>query len=822
VSVDKVAVDLSHVRVAVLPAIAGAGELTYAVPVPLRPLEPGTRVLVPLGRRRVTGIVLGSDATPPPSGVKAILDRLDEHPLLSADLLALCEFAASYYQASLAEVLETAVIGGLRAESRRFVRLATPPADGTAAVRAGSVRAIVLERLDRVRVASTQSLSRGLPSSAFYDALRSLEAEGRIVVEDRAPRPKATTKLDRIALAATAPDPAELEKLRRRAPARAALLERLHRAGAEGIRTAALGGARRALADLVEAGLARIETRETYRAVIGATRTMPAPPPDLTSAQLDAVAAVSAAIDAGRFEVSLLHGVTGSGKTEVYLHAASRALERGRSVLVLVPEIALTHDAVDRVCARFGERVALLHSGLGAGERWDEWRRLARREARIAVGVRSAVFAPLPELGLVVVDEEHDGAYKQEEGLRYHARDLAIVRARNASCPVVLGSATPSMESHRNAELGRYARLPLPERIERRPMPEIEIVDLRAEPPAGDPPIFSTRFLVALKATLEAGEQSVLFLNRRGFAHYLQCRLCGGVVGCPQCSVTLTLHRRARALRCHHCDHREPIRTTCADCGRPALVDFGVGTEQLEDALARLLPSARVARLDRDSIRGKGTLERRLRDWREGRYDVLVGTQIVAKGHDVPGVTFVGVVAADASLNLPDFRAAERTFQLLTQVAGRAGRGDRPGRVLVQTYRPEHFAIRHARQHDFFGFAAEELAHREALGYPPFRRLALVRLDAEDAARVEALARDLALEARSRLEEGGSKRASVLGPAPAPLERLRGRWRWQILVKALDPRSLHEAIQPPLRSFAARARRESVRIGVDVDPHSML
>jgi primosomal protein N' (replication factor Y) len=439
------------------------------------------------------------------------------------------------------------------------------------------------------------------------------------------------------------------------------------------------------------------------------------------------------------------------------------------------------------------------------------------------VGVRSAVFAPVPALGLIVIDEEHDASYKQEEGLRYNARDLAIVRARDCRCPAVLGSATPSIESHHNARSGRYRLLELERRVERRPLPEIQLVDLKTERPQGKPPVFAPRVAETIRSNFAAGAQTLLFLNRRGYAHYLQCTLCGYVMDCPNCSVTLTFHLRTRRVRCHHCDHSRAAPDLCPQCSSPHLRDFGIGTEQIESVVRELIPQARVARMDRDTMTRKGALETLLRDWSSGRFDVLVGTQMVTKGHDVPGVTLVGVVAADQTLNFPDFRAAERTFQLLTQVAGRAGRGDQPGRVLVQTYRPTHYAVRFAVAHDFAGFAAEELRYREALGYPPYSRLANLRLDGLDAARVEEDARRTAESLRNRNQsQPRLRRARILGPAPAPIERLRGRFRWQILVKARSTTDLRSLLQPVVDAASRRGRDAGVRLLVDVDPYGML
>jgi primosomal protein N' (replication factor Y) len=536
----------------------------------------------------------------------------------------------------------------------------------------------------------------------------------------------------------------------------------------------------------------------------------------LTAAQQHAVDAIGAAHAEG-FVPWLLLGVTGSGKTEVYLRAIAGLVDGRRGALVLVPEISLTHQLVERVRARFGDRIAVLHSQLGVGERWDEWRRIARGEARIVIGARSAVFAPLPELGLIIVDEEHDTAYKQGDGVHYQGRDVAVMRAKLAGCPIILGSATPSMESLYNARQGRYRLLELPQRVEARPLPPVRIVDLRAAAvPNADP--LTTELAAALAANLAAGGQSLLFLNRRGFANFLQCRACGEPLMCPNCSVSLTVHRRWRALRCHYCDHTIPVPANCTGCGEPALTSWGVGTEQLEGMLRTRLPGARIARMDRDTTRRKGSQQALLRTWSGGGLDILIGTQMITKGHDVPGVTLVGVVHADAGLNFPDFRAAERTFQALTQVAGRAGRGERPGRVVVQTLQPAHYSLQAAATHDFARFADAELAGRRELGYPPFSRLILLRLEGPEATRVEQLARDAVRSLRERADG----RFTVLGPTAAPLERLRQRYRFQLLVRGRNGSVLRRAVAAALPDLRAAARTADVRLIVDVDPYNML
>jgi primosomal protein N' (replication factor Y) len=609
---------------------------------------------------------------------------------------------------------------------------------------------------------------------------------------------------------------AALAGLARRARAQHAVLEYLLARGripVEELRAAFPAG-RPALGALARRGLATIE-REA-RAPGGATLAAAgeAPPP-LTAAQAAALEAATAAL--GSFAPFLLHGVTGSGKTEVYLRAIARARERGGGALVLVPEIALTPQLAGRFRARFGDDVALLHSGLSPAERHGEWLRLRRGDARICVGVRSAIFAPVQDLAIVVVDEEHDPSFKQEEGPAYQARDLAVVRARSAGAVCLLGSATPSLESLENARRGRYRLLALPDRVDHRPMPVVEIVDLtklgRGGRPAG---LLSPALQGALAATVAAGQQAILFLNRRGFDTLVLCEACGHEARCEGCAVSLTFHRRRGVLLCHYCGRLERPAPACPACGGPRR-GVGVGTEQVEAAVRAALPDARIARLDRDAVGSAADVAEVLARFARREVDVLVGTQMVTKGHDFPGVTLVGVVLADTALGLPDFRAAERTFQLLAQVAGRAGRGADAGRVIVQTYNPHSPAIACAAGHDYARFTEGELASREALGYPPFSRLLAVRVEgSEGGARRTAEA----LGDAGRRAVAAGRGLAMLGPAPAPLERLRGRWRWQLLFRGPDAgalRRVHAALGP----IAARPPG-GAQVRFDVDPQAML
>ncbi len=599
-----------------------------------------------------------------------------------------------------------------------------------------------------------------------------------------------------------------------RAHARRAVLEYLLARGripVEELRTAFPRG-RPALTALVKAGLATIETVAVAAgggALLPAAET-PFPLTDDQAAALDRIAGAS-----GAFRTFLLHGVTGSGKTEVYLQAIALARAAGKGALVLVPEIALTPQLAGRFRARFGDQVALLHSGLSDAERHGEWLRLRRGDARICVGVRSAVFAPVRDLGIVVVDEEHDPSFKQDDGPGYHARDLAVVRAREEGAVCVLGSATPSLETLENARTGKYERIELPRRIDDRPLPEVRIVDLsRIRKGAPLPGLLSPVLAEAIQATVRRGRQVILFLNRRGFQTLVLCRDCGREERCPNCSVSLTLHARRGVLLCHYCGTTQRMNPRCPECGGER-AGVGAGTEQVEAAVRELVPSARVARMDRDAVAGAADVAELLARFARRELDVLVGTQMVTKGHDFPGVTLVGVVLADTALALPDFRAAERTFQLLTQVAGRAGRGDDAGQVIVQTFHPHSPAVAFSVGHDYAGFAEVELDRRRSLGYPPFGRMMAVRVEGSEAG-ARKTAEALGEAARPALTAG----VTMLGPAPAAIERIRGKSRWHLLFRASDPaalRRVHRALGP-----AALRPPGGASVRFDVDPHAML
>ncbi len=588
-------------------------------------------------------------------------------------------------------------------------------------------------------------------------------------------------------------------------------------AGARGglPRGEAAAGSPAALGALIKQGVVQMreveQSRDPFQQPMEPTDT----PRQLTAAQAEAVACACAALAEGRFFPMLLHGVTGSGKTEVYLQAIEAALAQGRQALVLVPEIALTPLTVQRFLGRFGGRVAVLHSGLRGGERYDAWRRVRRGEADIVVGARSAVFAPLPRLGMVVVDEEHDPSYKQEESPRYHGRDVAVMRAKVLNIPVILGSATPSLESVERTRAGRYRLCRLAERIEARPLPTVEIVDLR-HMQAGER-LLSPPLCAALADRLGKREQSLLFLNRRGFSTLLLCQECGATVGCPRCSVSLTYHASQGRLCCHTCDFQRRPPERCPACQGNRMRYLGFGTQQLEAAVRERFPKARVARMDRDTTRDWLAAQRILEELQQGKIDILVGTQMIGKGHDVPNVTLVGVVSADMALHLPDFRAGERTFALLTQVVGRAGRGDRPGLALIQTFNPDHYILQAVQRQDYEALWEAESPLRRDNNLPPYARAILAIVSSPHARGVEAAAAELA----RLLGEAGIRGSALSGPAPAPLYRARERYRWHLLVRGRDARRLHAAVTDAARRFRASPASRSVRLDLDVDPASL-
>ena len=782
--------------------------------------ETGMRVLVPFGARRVTGYVLaaevpvpadtGGEGAPP---LRDVADLLDAAPAFDAQMLEFFRWIARYYHSPLGEVIRTGLPSALGVPSS--VRARLTPLGRSAAAMPGADR--VLKMLAESARGDLEVRWLLRTAGSTMSRLLKREREGYVALHRQEADAEHGKRRERVAVfVMQVPMPARahraVEVLARVAHAREILVSELRDE---------LGEVSAQLRSLESRGAIRIESRRVFRtphgSFVDSGEVAAADPPELTPDQRKVTDNVLKALDKGGYHGYLLHGVTSSGKTEVYLRLIARAVEEGRGAIVLVPEIALTPQLVGRFRARFGERVAVLHSGLSDGERLDQWEQVRRGRLRIVVGARSAVFAPVPRLGLIVVDEEHEPTFKQEDQLRYHARDLAIVRARLGDAIVVLGSATPSLESSHNTHRRKLELLSMPRRVHDRPLPEVTLIDLRHTPAADPERILSEPLLTAIEDNLVAGEQTLLFLNRRGYASFVLCRACGFIQECPHCSISLTYHHAQRRLICHYCDHHRAPPERCGKCGGTLIQPMGVGTEKVEASLRTLLPGARLARMDRDTTRGPA-LGQLLRAFRAREKDILIGTQMIAKGHDFPGVTLVGVLLADQSLKFPDFRAAERTFQLLTQVAGRAGRGDRPGRVLVQTYDPRHYSLRRARHHDYAGFLDDELALRRERGYPPFVYLALVRVTAPDAGAARAEA-----EHAARVVLGTDQRRAlgVLGPSPAPIERIKGRSRWHVLVRSPSRKALHTALAT-LRNDLDQRRGRATSVAIDVDPVSLL
>ena len=781
--------------------------LTYRVPEALAALVvPGRRVLVPLGSRRLTGVAVGpSPESADGAGAREILRVLDDGPLVTPDVLALTLWAADYYLCPPGLAVRAALPPGIEVAEQRALRLTEA---GHLALGGGTVPASVRRELAAVEagVAISLPVNKRLVAGGLAE-------EVAIAISPRVNSPT-------VEFAGPAPDAASRVAELSRTPAQARVLEWLLARGRSPVEelAAAFPHARAALKKLTARGFASIES-----APAGPLRE--ASPWDtarrhaLNPHQQAALTAIAGAL--GAFTPFLLHGVTGSGKTEVYLGAIEATLARGLCALTLVPEIALTPQLAGRFRARFGDEVAVLHSGLTPSERLGEWRRVSSGRARVVVGARSAVFAPIAKLGLVVVDEEHEPSFKQEEAPRYNGRDLAVKRASLCGAVVVLGSATPALETLHNARAGRYRLLRLPERVDGRGLPAVLLVSLagmkRVREPEAKTGLFTQELGSALNDTLARGEQSILFLNRRGHSTFVLCFSCGAAVRCPQCDLSLTHHEGARKLVCHTCGHTQPTPTACPACASTEVALLGAGTEKVEQEVRALFPSARVLRLDRDTASARGATASVLAAFARREADILIGTQMIAKGHDFPGVTLVGILCADAALNIPDFRAAERCFQLVAQVSGRAGRGEAPGSVVLQAFDVTSPAVRCAEHHDYDTFANTELADREALRYPPFARLCLLRFEGESASATEAVARRLASAAsRAALARGGD--VEVLGPAPAAVARLRNRYRWQALLKARSHGPLAEVARAVLSEKVAG----DVRVVADIDPASLL
>lgn len=791
--------------------------LTYRIPEGLRDdVRLGSRVEVPLGPKRITGFVVGLlDEAPVAASrlkpIRAVLD--DDEPALIPEIIQLCRWASEYYLAPLGEMLRVALPANMSARGKRQAVFIADDALVESALRDQRILESDRPLLDELR-------KRPLPLSTIFEelsvsrsAIERLRDAGILALQDRL-KDNEGVRYDRFVVLES--DPGGLTPKQNAA---VALLQA--RGGELSVRALEHAGVSAAiLSALTRKDVIRIERRarrHTLDAFLAGLGEASTPEIHYSKDQRAAIAAVEAKL--GSFSPFLLEGVTGSGKTEVYIELMRAVVKRGEQAVLLVPEIALTPVFASRLKERFGDRIAILHSNLSASERYDQWWRARRGEVDVAIGPRSALFTPFQRLGLIVVDEEGDGAYKQEEMPRYNARDLAVVRAQNRGIPIVLGSATPSLESRENAARGKYTLLRMPSRVEARPLPEVETIDLRKEPAEKEDKgfvILSETLKQALRATFDANEQAIILINRRGYAPNLLCRECGQDFRCRDCSVTMTVHRRDGLLVCHYCGARKPIPSRCTLCNGEVLQPIGFGTEKAEERFRRDFPDVSVEVLDRDSTRRKGSMVQILDRFRRGDTRALIGTQMLSKGHHFPSVTLTAVLNADSILGYPDFRSAEKTFYLLTQVAGRSGRGDLRGKVLIQTAFPSHYAIQHALRHDYESFFAAEIEFRRTFHYPPVTAMIALLFRGEELTAVEKASNECGVLLERALEPVTGTR--IQGPAPAPLARIKGVWRFQILLRSPQRSALRRAVE----SVVLLRKWKGVEVVIDVDPINIL
>jgi primosomal protein N' (replication factor Y) len=775
-------------------------------------LQVGMRVLVPFKGRKVTGFTIDL-LNHPPQGLEEKLreveDLLDEVPLIDPQMLRFYQWVSDYYLYPLGEVIKTGLPPGLQLKSEPMVSLTPYGRECLTGKGLGPIDEKILGEIRECGKVPLKKLLMIFPSELSKAQIFSWKRQGVIHIDVEIGGKEVRPKFEKIVQYRGGESVKPLSKKGE------GILQFVKGAGEVSYSeiTKRFKSPSRVVQSLHAKGLVSMTTREVCRLFSIQSELVAYPKPRLTSDQETVLGEIRKGIHSKRFAPFLIHGVTGSGKTEIYLRAIEETLDQGREAIVLVPEISLTPQLLSRFRDRFGENLALLHSRLGRGERYDQWRRVWKGEIKIAIGARSAIFAPFKNLGIIIVDEEHDPSYKQEEKLKYHARDLAVVRAKQVEATLLLGSATPSLEAYHNAEKGKFRLLRLPQRIEGKPLPQVEIVDMKKEEG-----LLSGRVRAALQKNIEDKKQSLLFLNRRGFANFILCPDCGLIFKCPNCSVTLTHHLRDHSLQCHYCDYRIPAPGDCPQCGGHRLRGMGIGTERLEQEINTLFPETKVGRMDRDTTSRKYSHQQILKGLESGRIDILVGTQMIVKGHDFPNVTFVGVVSADTSLHFPDFRSSERTFQLLTQVAGRAGRGDVFGEVAIQTFNPDHYSILRAKDHDFTGFYQEEILFRRALGYPPFCRLVNFRLTGNSEKKTKMVADELARISQSLLKGGYGKGIEVLGPSAAPFAKIRGKFRWQMLAKGRTSPLLHRFAREVAVRMENLSKGRGVNLDIDVDP----
>ncbi len=801
---------------------------TYAIPHRLQiSAQRGTRVLAPLGRSVREGVITAllekPDIHNPTIEIKKITDCLDDKPTFSDELLVLTEWMAKYYLSSHGEALNCAVPTVIRSQQRRIVRLLATVEQIESLQKQAPMQCKVLETLRVYGDLSPNQLARRVGGILkLRRALPILEEKRLVAIESDF---GTKTKPKSISIVSLAKSPVEIQagitSMSKRAPKQIEVLQLLLEAKtpipASQIRKCIKTNSS-PLKLLEKKGLIRIESIDVLRNPLSLE---PVSRTNAIRVNKDQAAALRA-IEGSRHKIFLLHGVTGSGKTEIYMQAISKVIEQGKSTIVLVPEIALTPQTVSRFVGRFGARVAVLHSKLSDGERYDQWHRIRTGEADIVVGPRSAVFAPTTNLGIIVIDEEHETSYKQADSPpRYNAREVAVKRAELANCPLILGSATPSLESFYHAHRGDYHLLKLPSRVENIELPPVQIIDMCQELKQNNRTIFSAALRTAIEDRLAKQEQILLFLNRRGYSSYVFCRTCGYVERCGDCSISLTFHFETKQMVCHHCGDARATSKVCPQCASKYIRYFGLGTQQVEQNAIKTFPQARVVRMDSDSTTRKEAHQQILDAFKSRTIDILVGTQMIAKGLDFPNVTLVGVIAADTALNLPDFRAGERSFNVLTQVAGRSGRGKAGGEVIVQTYMPEHYSIQASQKHDYEKFYQQEIVYRKELLYPPFSHAATILLRGEVEEEVVQTA-DTILNRLEELRTAQFPEIKIRGPVAAPLSKIMGKFRWHFLLRSKHVDRLRDFIREAFHCSTSPAIARDVDLIVDIDPLSVL
>ncbi|PKR87006.1 primosomal protein N' [Heyndrickxia camelliae] len=768
----------------------------------------GTRVAVPFGPRSIQGFVLDIRDHSEITKLKKIIEPLDLTPVLNEELLQLGHWLTETTLCLKVSAYQAMLPSAMKAKYKKILHLVSDTHDTNLREIFGQKEELSWEEAEERKV---------LP--LLQKEVKKGNVEVRYVVKNKGN--KKWVRSFHLLLSWK-----ELETVLSDFPHNAVkqkcILEYFQKTGKDQLSinqiTEGTGATLASARSLVQKGYLQEKQEEVYRdpyenRVFKRTEAL-----KLTDEQEEVMAPIVRSIDDKRHETFLLYGVTGSGKTEVYLQSIQRVLNNGKEAIVLVPEISLTPQMVHRFKGRFGDDVAVLHSGLSVGEHYDEWRKIQRKEVKVVVGARSAIFAPFENLGIIIIDEEHETSYKQEENPRYHARDVAIFRGNYHKCPVILGSATPSLESFARAQKGVYTLLSMKRRMNNKDLPKVSIVDMREELREGNRSLFSRELFSKLQDRIEKRQQSVLFLNRRGYSSFVMCRDCGFVIQCPHCDISLTYHRHTNQMKCHYCGYEDHVPTICPECNSEHIRYFGTGTQKVEEEIGKLLPEARVIRMDVDTTSRKGAHEKLLQQFQEGKADILLGTQMIAKGLDFPNITLVGVLSADTMLHLPDFRSSEKTFQLLTQVSGRAGRHELEGEVVIQTYTPEHYSIELAGIQDYNRFYKQEMMMRKIGSYPPFYYLALITVSHEDLMKVVSTTDKISKYIRSKI----SKESIILGPVTSPIPRINNRYRYQCLIKYKREPDLAKNLRMVLEHFSQQKQSEGLTISIDVNPYMMM